>query len=210
MGLPQTSYILECLETAIQYSAKNIKGYGLDTTVLIACDVSGSMQTPISKRSSVQNYDIGLVLGMLLQSQCKSVISGMFGDRWKVIQLPRNSILANADQMHRREGEVGYSTDGWKVLEWCVESGQKIDKIMMFTDCQMWDSTGFWMTRLWQQYKEINPDAQLFLFDLAGYGNTPLDIRSDDVFLIAGWSDKIFDVLALLEEGENLLNILMK
>lgn len=210
VGLPQTSYILECLETAIQYSAKNIKGYGLDTTVLIACDVSGSMQTPISKRSSVQNYDIGLVLGMLLQSQCKSVISGMFGDRWKVIQLPRNSILANADQMHRREGEVGYSTDGWKVLEWCVESGQKIDKIMMFTDCQMWDSTGFWMTRLWQQYKEINPDAQLFLFDLAGYGNTPLDIRSDDVFLIAGWSDKIFDVLALLEEGENLLNILMK
>lgn len=212
---PQTSHVLESLETAIQHSAKNIRGYGLDTTVLIACDVSGSMQTSISKRSSVQNYDIGLVLGMLLQSQCKSVISGMFGDRWKIIQMPRNSILANADEMHRREGEVGYSTNGWKVLEWCVTDEQKIDKIMMFTDCQMWDSSDCWnnnsgMSKLWQQYKKTNPKAQLFLFDLAGYGTTPLDIRQNDVYLISGWSDKIFDVLASLEEGNQLLNMLSK
>ena len=86
---------------------------------------------------------------------------------------------------------------------------------MIFTDCQMWDSTGDWndnseMSSLWQQYKKINSNAQLFLFDLAGYGDTPLDIRSNDVYLIAGWSDKIFDVLASLEEGKHLLDMLTK
>lgn len=210
VGITLTPYILETLEKAITHSAANIKGYGLDTNVVIACDVSGSMQHSISEKSSVQNYDIGLILGMLLQSRCKSVVSGMFGDRWKVIQLPRNQILSNADEMHRREGEVGYSTNGWKVLEWCVSQKQKVDKVMMFTDCQMWDSTGWHndnsgMSQLWQQLKQSNPQAKLYLFDLAGYGTTPLDIRANDVFLISGWSDKIFDVLSSIEEGKKVL-----
>jgi hypothetical protein len=207
----KTSYVLESLEKAVQHSAKNIRGYDLDTTVLIACDVSGSMKHPISKNSSVQYYDIGLVLGMLLQSQCESVISGMFGEDWKVLQLPRTSILSNSDEMHRREGEVGYATNGWKVLNWCIKHNEKIDKIMMFTDCQMWDSTkgyrtdNLGMLKLWNEYKKINPDAKLYLFDLAGHGNTPLDIRRNDVYLIAGWSDKIFDVLSAIEKGVDVL-----
>ncbi len=211
IGIKYSPFVLESLEQAIQHSAANIRGYDLNITVLIACDVSGSMQHPVSPKSSVQNYDIGLILGMLLQSRCKSVISGMFGDIWKVIQLPRNQILSNADEMHRREGEVGYSTNGWRILEWCVNQKQKIDKIMIFTDCQMWDSTGFHsdnsgMSELWKKHKQINPEAKLYLFDLAGYGTTPLDIRANDVFLIAGWSDKIFDVLDAIEHGEDVLN----
>ena len=210
-GARLTPLILESLEQAVTHSAANIKGYDINTTVLVACDVSGSMQTPISKNSTVQNFDIGLMLGMLLQSRCRSVISGMFGDIWKVVQLPRNQILSNADEIHRREGEVGYSTNGWKVLEWCVSQNQRIDKVMMFTDCQMWDSTGYHsdnsgMSALWQQVKQINPQAKLYLFDLSGYGTTPLDIRANDVFLMAGWSDKIFDVLAAIEEGKNVID----
>lgn len=207
----QVPYILECLEQAVQYSAANIKGYGLDTNVLIACDVSGSMQRSISENSTVQQYDLGLMLGMLLQARCKSVVSGIFGETWKVIQLPRSNILANADELHRREGEVGYSTNGWKVLEWCVEREQRFDKIMFFTDCQMWDSSGGNknISSFWLNYKKFNPTAKLYLFDLAGYGTTPLSIRGNDVFLIAGWSDKIFDALAAIEDGNNVLLKLM-
>lgn len=208
-----TPLVLESLEKAIGYSAANIKGYDVNTNVLIACDVSGSMQHGINERSSVQLYDIGLILGMLLQSQCNSVVSGMFGNTWKHIQLPRNQILSNADEMHRREGEVGYSTNGWKVLEWCVNQKQKMDKIMLFTDCQMWDSTSYGsdnsgMPRLWAQYKTICPGAKLYLFDLSGYGTIPLDIRANDVYLIAGWSDKIFDVLAAIDQSGSALQLL--
>ena len=33
-----------------------------------------------------------------------------------------------------------------------------------------------------------------------------LDMKRDDVFCISGWSDKVFDILAALEHGENAID----
>jgi 60 kDa SS-A/Ro ribonucleoprotein len=203
--------VLDALELAVEQSARNIRGFGKNTSVLIACDVSGSMQKPISEKSKVQNYDIGLMLGMLLQSRCEYVQTGMFGDKWKIINVPRKGILANVQEFYKREGEVGYATNGYLVLKELIRRGEVVDKIMMFTDCQLWNSKVTHlgmdsdMTSLWRQYKQIAPQSRLYLFDLAGYGNTPIDVRNDGVHLIAGWSDKIFDVLSALENGGDAL-----
>jgi len=208
--------ILNALESAVIASVENVKGFGSDTKVLIACDVSGSMMTAISKNSVVQYYDIGLLLGQLLQYRCRKVITGFFGDIWKPVNLPKNNILQNTLTLRNREGEVGYSTNGYKVLEWMIERRINADKIMFFTDCQLWDSDNYnyrhssQMPELWNKYrKEINPDARLYLFDLAGYGTTPLDVITEkNVFLIAGWSDKIFDVLDNIEKGKLVIEII--
>lgn len=203
VGSPKATAVLSDLEKAVITTSENIKGYDTDTTVLIACDVSGSMQSTISPKSKVTNYDIGLMLGMLLQNRCRSVITGMFGDIFKVVQLPQNQILAGADELHRREGEVGYSTNGYEVIKYLIDSEQKVDKVMMFTDCQMWDSTyrDAHIQEYWSEYKKMNPDAKLYLFDLAGYGDTPLSIHQEGVYCIAGWSDKVFDVLHAIDTG---------
>ena len=79
----QVADVLDALEKAVMISASNIKGFDADTSVVIACDVSGSMQKSISAKSKVLLYDVGLMLGMLLQSRCKNVVSGMFGETWK-------------------------------------------------------------------------------------------------------------------------------
>ena len=121
-------------------------------------------------------------------------------------------------QIHRREGEVGYSTNGYKVIDWLIENDIRMDKVMIFTDCQMWDSEHCrgWLCRekyvseSWHKYKAKYPDAKLYLFDLAGYGTTPLDLAEQDVYLIAGWSDKIFDVLKAVDEGEDALSEIRK
>lgn len=209
---PNTSTILNALEDAVLVCAENIKGYDYDTTVCIACDVSGSMHEPISPRSKVKYYDIGLILGMLLQHKCKTVITGIFGDIWKVKQLPQNNILQNVKELFGME--VGYSTNGWKVLEYLIARSIYVDKIMMFTDCQLWDSTGYFsandrsaMQRLWSEYKKMNHDAKMYLFDLAGYGDTPLKVNKNDVFLIAGWSNEIFNVLYAIEQGDTAIDI---
>lgn len=207
---PMTSTLLEALESAIRVSASNIKGFDIDTNVAIACDVSGSMQTPISPKSKIENYDIGLVLGMLLQSRCKSVVSGMFGDEYKILNLPRTNILQNVENMHDREGEVGYSTNGHLVLRELAKSGQRFDKVMMFTDCQMWNSqygSSDGMKDAWKDFKKVNPEAKLYLFDLSGHGNTPLDaVSGGDVYLVGGWSDKIFDMLDAYENGSTAID----
>ncbi len=203
----QASKVLDALETAVMHSAANIKGYDSNTRIVIAADVSGSMQVAVSEKSKVQRYDIGLLLSMLLQSRCEAIMTGMFGDTWKVVNLPKKNILGNVDALHRREGEVGYGTNGYLVIKDLLQRRQKVDKVMLFTDCQLWNSNGSGesLQSIWNQYKQIVPNAKLYLFDLAGYGNTPLNVLRNDVYLIAGWSDKIFDVLAAIEDGSNAL-----
>ncbi|WP_229254103.1 TROVE domain-containing protein [Dyadobacter sp. NIV53] len=201
--------LLEALEKAVTQSAAAIQGFDQSTSVLIACDVSGSMQTPVSPKSKIQLFDIGLMLAMLLQSRCKNVRVGMFGDSWKTITVPKNNILANVQEFYRREGEVGYATNGFLVIRDLLDRKVVMDKVMIFTDCQLWKS--IYETEhihsLWIRYKcEIAPKARLYLFDLRGYGQSPLRLIQDDVYLLAGWSDKIFSVLNALENGKQSLD----
>lgn len=199
-------YLLDALESAIQISAENIQGYDLATKVLIASDVSGSMYSPISQKSKIRCYDIGLVLSMLMRNRSKNVVTGIFGDRWKEVSLPSKGILANTMKLNSMEGAVGYSTNGYRVIDELIRTKRKMDKVLFFTDLQMWDSNAnkASLQASWKSYKNyVAPEAKLYLFDLQGYGKTPLRINSNDVYLIAGWSDKIFNILAAIENGSN-------
>jgi 60 kDa SS-A/Ro ribonucleoprotein len=206
----RTAKVLDALEQAVACSAANIAGYDDTVKLVIAADVSGSMQQPVSAKSKILYYDIGLMLAMLLQSRCENVITGMFGDTWKTIQVPKKNILANVQEFYNREGEVGYSTNGYLVIKDLLKRKQVVDKVMLFTDCQLWNSnySGDSIAGLWKQYKKMAPAAKLYLFDLAGHGNTPLEVKKDDVYLIAGWSDKIFNVLRAIEEGSNAVRMI--
>ena len=209
-----THIILNALENAVKESIKNVKGFDIDTKVVIASDVSGSMTHPISRNSSVMNYDIGLMLSMLMQYKCDNVITGIFGDDWKVKNLPKGNILQNTVDLLKIRDEVGYSTNGYKVINDLINKKYKADKIMIFTDCQLWDSENPYgqqvqLNKMWNKYlKDINPNAKLYLFDLSGYGNTPVKINDNNVYMISGWSDKVFDVLENIEKGEDTLKII--
>ncbi|QJD95745.1 TROVE domain-containing protein [Mucilaginibacter robiniae] len=208
-----TGEVLEALEKAVQVSAANIKGFNFNTRVLLACDVSGSMQQPIFAKSKMLLYDIGLMLAMLLQSRCKNVQVGMFGDKWKTIAVPRNNILGNVQEFYKREGEVGYATNGYLVIKDLLNRRVEMDKVMLFTDCQLWNNMGNndHIQSLWIQYKQkVAPDAKLYLFDLRGYGQAPLQLQQYEVYLIAGWSDKIFEVLDALDKGGSAITEIQK
>lgn len=199
--------VLTALETAVVKSVQNMKGFDENTRVAIACDVSGSMQKSVSAKSKVLLYDIGLMLGMLMQSKCKRVVTGMFGDIWKVINMSNQGVLSNVDEYYKREGEVGYATNGYKVIDDLIAREVIMDKVMLFTDCQLWNNhlVGASLEKSWKAYKLIAPAAKLYLFDLAGYGTTPLNWNNNDVCLISGWSDKVFDVLEAIENGGNAI-----
>lgn len=207
--------LCKALEKAARISIDNIPLFTVDTKIVIACDVSGSMEINISPRSKVQFYDIGLILGMLLQSKCDTCITGIFGDDWIVERLPKDNVLANTIHLHKIEGEAGYSTNGYKVIEWLLDNDLEVDRIMIFTDCQLWNSnvedklSGKTINSLWKEYRTKYPEAKLYLFDLAGYGNTPLNIyNNQNVFTIAGWSEKIFEALYNIEQGKNIIEVI--
>ena len=200
--------MLQALEDAACHSAMNIAGFDESTRVLLASDTSGSMCRSVSRNSSVMNYHIGILLSMLMKHRCPQVVTGMFGDIWKAYETPSENVLQNTVHMLKREGEVGYSTNGYKVIDWLIQEKRVMDKVMLFTDCQLWDSydSNACLAQSWDWYKEIAPDAKLYLFDLAGYGQSPISMKRDDVFCIAGWSDKVFDILAALERGNSAID----
>ena len=119
-----------------------------------------------------------------------------------------DNILRNTIDMISHEGEVGYSTNGYKVIEWLINENRVMDKVMLFTDCELWDSYngGKHLAKSWEMYKKIAPDAKLYLFNLAGYGTSPVSMKRNDVFCISGWSDKVFDILAALERGNSAID----
>ena len=203
--------LLKSLEAAASHTAENIPGFEENTRVLLACDVSGSMCSPVSKNSSVMCYHIGLLFSMLMKQRCKNVVTGMFGDVWKTFDMPSDSILQNTVNMLSHVGEVGYSTNGHKVIEWLIKEHREMDKVMLFTDCILWSSEGSShndpLAKNWDRYKrEVAPHARLYIFDLAGYGQSPISMKRDDVFCIAGWSDKVFDILAAVERGKSAID----
>jgi hypothetical protein len=205
-----TGELLDALEKAIRASAANIKGFDHETRVLLACDVSGSMGKEISAKSKIRNFDIGLMLAMLLLSRCKNVQVGIFGDSWKKITLPRGNILAGVQELYKRANEVGYATNGYLVVKDLFDRKVQMDKVMLFSDCQLWDNEAGGTQHIefyWNRYKaKVAPVAKLYLFDLAGYGMAPLRLLQNDVYLVAGWSDKVFEVLAALENGASALD----
>lgn len=204
---PNTTLVLNALEGACQVSAANITGFNPTSRVMLDCDMSGSMRHSISLHSKVQYYEVGIMLSMLLQNRCEKVISGIFADEWKVINLPQSSILSNTDAIRNRIGEVGYGTYGGLPIEWLISQGIQMDKVMVFTDCEFWGEFEFgkYFSKLWDDYKRIAPDAHLYLFDLAGYGHSPIELPREDVSLISGWSDRVFDMLAAIEQGGNVI-----
>lgn len=207
---PYTNSILDALEIAVGHSAHNIPK--LEGTTLIACDVSASMEKPISKHSSVELYDVGIMLGMLSHTFCERSITGMFGDIWKEVPMSKHSgILNNAMQMHNREGEVGYSTNGYKVIQYLLDNDIEVDRVMIFTDNELWNS---WNDRtiaeLFIHYQRLHPKAHLYIFDLFGYGTVSVPQDTNNVCLIGGWSEKILGFVKSfesLDSGQTLNHI---
>ena len=201
--------ILNALEMAIQASAANIPGFSDDDNMLIACDMSGSMAISVARTSRVCLYEIGGMLAMLLQNRCSNTQCGIFADDWEVVNFDNKNILENVLSIRTHVGKIGYGTNGNKPLDYLINNGIVMDKVIFFTDCQFWkyrscESLEFF--QLWDKYKTIAPNAHLYLFDLCGYRCSPIDASRSDVSIISGWSERIFDVMYSIDHINDSLS----
>jgi len=198
------------LEKAVKYSVSNVKLFDTDN-ILLATDVSGSMQQPVSKNSKILMYDIGTVLCMMMKYKYKNAKTGIFGSKWMLMDFGSDNILHNAQLVHDEEGKVGYRTNAYKIINYCISENEKFDKIFVFTDTQVYDSDLFYYEDVikfqnkWEEYKRMNKDAKLYIFDLCGTTSTPVDIRRNDVVIVSGYSDRMFDMLASIEQGSSII-----
>jgi hypothetical protein len=79
-----------------------------------------------------------------------------------------------------------------------------VDKILIFTDMQFWNTNGTCKAPLFEKNlalykKEVNPSVKVIFWNLAGYsGGAPYSRFANDVSEISGYSDRILSVLGNL------------
>lgn len=191
--------LMRALDNAMVKSITSFPEFG--PRVLVACDMSGSMSSCHGK-SKIPMMEIGLVMGAVLKAYFPDgVIVGGFGRRWKVFPPgPRTPIKMVQDWSRV---DVGHSTEGHLAIDWLTAGRHRVDQVLMFTDMQLWRSLG----PSWGRYKaQVAPDAQLWLFDLQGYGQTPIRIGGD-VIQVAGWSDRVFEAVDYLRAKGSVVDL---
>ena len=204
--------LTEALEKAVLHSTWAELGLGAGGVSVIAMDVSNSMKRPLGNSTGVQRFDVAPLLASIWKKRGGQVITGIVGNTWKQQELPDRPILLGVDEFRTHEGEAGYAINAWLVLQDLLRKRQVVDRVMIFTDYRLWDNRSFNQTagtdlrHWWQLYREqLAPQAQLYLFDLAGYGARSLEYLEDGVCLIAGWNEKIFEVLDVVDRDRDMI-----
>jgi hypothetical protein len=199
--------LLSALREAVAISGENMPH--LAGTTAIFTDHSGSMDNPVTEKSLITRAEIGFVLSALAHRCCDDVVVGVFGEDYRMVYLN-----ADADPMTNVEklasNDVGHSTYGWKAIRWLRNEGVEVDRILVFSDMQLYAAPqpgpsrghNYSLAEEMARYRsEINSDARLVTIDLAGYGT--LQMPEDDPLTLigAGWSEKVLDFIPLWEEG---------
>jgi hypothetical protein len=131
---------------------------------------------------------------------------GLFGDKLKTPKLDRTKgIFENYKIIDKSAQDVGRGTERgiFDAFEQLISSKTMVDRIVIFSDCQVGTGCGWYdnkgnqgdnFNKLLNQYLKINPNANVYSVNLKGYNNemTP---ENGQIMKLAGWSDKIFDIM---------------
>lgn len=195
----EAKMVLMALNNAMDISTENVPKFDGDT--LVAVDTSGSMMggywgrptkdAPIEKAA--------LFAAMLIKSNMADL---MYWDTTAAtISLnPADSVLTLAKTIEqdgrRRQG-------GTDITSIFMEAKRKYNRIIILTDEQSWahNLRGPQALTIYRQRMNANP--MVYNWDLQGHGS--LQFPETQVATLAGWSDKVFDIMKLVETDKRAL-----
>ncbi|MFN8398253.1 MAG: TROVE domain-containing protein [Bacteroidia bacterium] len=211
------------IATALEISTDNIPH--IQGRTLVLTDNSGSMRgdyggksavSAMSKRSSA---DIANLFSVLFWTRMPETQIGLFGDRLLTPALSRKaSIFENFKTIDKTANGCGGATERgiFNMFEKLVREKIMVDNIIIFSDCQIgtgcnWfdneGNRGEAFDKLFNAYKAINPGVTTYSIDLRGYGNT---MCSEGLITLAGWSEKLFDLVAAYAQGVDAVEFIRK
>ena len=196
---------LEFLEHAMEVSTENLPDVLEDT--FVAVDTSGSMRSPVSGDSGLECVEVGSLFGSLLYRRGADLAAfatdtQMYhGDRRDTITTTMKGVQSL---------DIGGGTNGYLVPQGLRENDMtSYNQVVVFTDIQMWGgsmlNSGNTFRDEWNQYKEVNPDASLYLIDLNSYGTLVTPDGAQDVYNISGWSESVIDLIDNMENIDGMV-----
>jgi 60 kDa SS-A/Ro ribonucleoprotein len=197
------------LERAVDVAVENVPE-GLEKT-FVGVDLSGSMDAVLSANSGLRYKEIGALFGALLAEQGARV--GAFGDTFQEVSTHVDTpVLQRQEAVLSVDRDVGNSTNGWKVLKYLREEEIAVDRVVLFTDMQIWDSRSgidsdaSTVREEFGAYRDsVAPDAALYMIDLASSGDLVTPEGYEGVYNVSGWSE---NVLEFVEHAEEPLDVI--
>jgi len=149
----------------------------LNDKIALLVDISGSMDSRISKKSDVMRYDVAAGLAVLLREICKDIKLYTFNEKLHEIPPRRGFALRDAISTN-----VGGGTKMWESIR-CAAKNRRNRVMIVITDEQTMDSG---------RYSDANSDL-LVIINVASYQNG-VGYEKGTVH-ISGWSDSVIDWL---------------
>jgi hypothetical protein len=181
--------VLHLLEGALENSLPPLP---LEGETLTLVDISGSMLSPLSERSQATYVLAAASLGALLYRRTGGHLVG-FNNEVHPVDLSPSAPIAQI--VGRLTARAGGGTYLGKALE-TVLPNFRGRRIVIFTDEQVHDNA-YVPIRRW---KEEDPNRTAHVVNVAGYPF--LAFPEDGVVRIGGWSERLLEILALLEESD--------
>lgn len=178
--------VLMALNKAVDISINNVPKF--DGETLVVLDVSGSMQGKPAQIGA-------LFSAILIKSNNADFMTFSDSASYRNVN-PMDSTITIA-------GSLRFAAGGTNFPSIFQTANKKYDRIIILSDMQGW--IGYHTpVNEFNRYKaatESNPF--IYSFDLQGYGT--MQIPEDKVFCMAGFSDKVFDIMSMLEADKNAM-----
>lgn len=164
---------------------------------LICIDSSGSMKG--------QNFDIAKLFACVLYKTNDADLITFSTKAGLVNLIPTDSLAGMQAQVPFLDGGTDFN-----LIFNALNNGLNKDKfktkyarVIILSDMQAWVG-GNTVAADWNKYRRnVNPEAFLYSIDLAALGT--VQVPETNTFLMAGFSEKIFDTMKALEEDRNAL-----
>jgi len=182
--------IIMSLNKAIDLSLNNVPKF--EGKTLICLDDSGSMD------NQQKSYNQGALFSAVLQKTNPEADFCLFGDGVNFYNL--NSLDSTITLYSKILSMFRSGSTDFNNLVYSFK--KKYDNIIVLSDMQGWVDGGA-PKGYWNEYKKNFGIPNLFAFDLTGYGN--MMFPENQVYCLAGFSDKVFDVMKLLTQDRKAM-----
>jgi len=197
--------LTDAIAQASNHACENVFLPGL--TVVMA-DNSGSMSSQISAKSQMTCAGAANSLCGIVAKASDDAYVISFGQTMKEVRFSKNTDTVVGIARAVAGANVGHSTNAHLGIAWMIKNNIVPDRVILLSDMQCWDSDGGWYSDgsvcdAWAKYKKVSKGASKTWFHsvhINGYGDNPIDAKSDKVNLVSGFSEKIIPML-LESEG---------
>ena len=178
--------VLVAINQALDISVANVPKF--DGETLVVMDVSGSMSGRASEIASL----FGAILAKV--NNC-DVMTFSTSAQYKQYN-PMDSVLTIRNSFR-------YSGGGTNFKSIFTTANKKYDRVIILSDMQGWMGYTTPSAEFNQYKSRYGANPFVYSWDLAGYGT--LQFPENNVFALAGFSDKVFDIMKLMEIDKKAL-----